>query len=51
MKLSDCKQLTVWQKSMDLTVEIYSLVKILPKEETYALSDQMQRYRVIKTIL
>ena len=43
MKLSDYKQLLVWQKSMDLTVEIYSLVKYLPKEETYALSDQMRR--------
>ena len=43
MKLSDYKQLIVWQKSMDLTVEIYSLVKYLPKEETYALSDQMRR--------
>ena len=43
MKLSDYKQLTVWQKSMDLTVEIYSLVKLLPKEETYGLSDQMRR--------
>ncbi|MCL2304002.1 MAG: four helix bundle protein [Planctomycetaceae bacterium] len=28
---------------MDLTVEIYRLVKKLPKEETYALSDQMRR--------
>ena len=28
---------------MDLTVEIYKLVKYLPSEETYALSDQMRR--------
>jgi four helix bundle protein len=28
---------------MDLTVEIYKLVKLLPKTETYALSDQMRR--------
>ena len=28
---------------MDLTVEVYRLVKFLPKEETYALSDQMRR--------
>ena len=28
---------------MDLTVEIYNLVKRLPREETYALSDQMRR--------
>ena len=28
---------------MDLVVEIYALVKLLPKEELYALSDQMRR--------
>ncbi len=33
MKLSDYKQLTVWQKSMDLTVEIYSLVKFCQKRK------------------
>jgi len=40
------KDLTIWQKSMDLTEEIYRLVKFLPKEETYALSDQMRRAAV-----
>jgi four helix bundle protein len=43
MKSSDYKQLKVWQKAMDLTIEIYKLVKLLPREETYALSDQMRR--------
>lgn len=37
------KDLVVWQKSMQLLVEIYRLVKFLPKTETYALSDQMRR--------
>lgn len=37
------KDLIVWQKAMDLTVEVYRLVKLLPREETYALSDQMRR--------
>lgn len=46
MKSSDYKQLKVWQKAMDLTVEIYGLVKHLPKEETYALSDQIRRAAV-----
>ena len=41
--MNDYKDLIVWQKSMDLTVEIYKLVKFLPKNETYALSDQMRR--------
>ena len=31
---------------MDLTTEIYKLVRLLPKEETYALSDQMRRSAV-----
>jgi four helix bundle protein len=35
--------LTIWQKSMDLVVLVYQLVKLLPKEETYALSDQLRR--------
>ncbi len=37
------KELIVWQKSMELVKEIYLLVKKLPKEETYALSDQIRR--------
>ena len=37
------KDFVVWQKSMDLAEEIYKLVKLLPKTETYALSDQMRR--------
>ena len=31
---------------MDLAVEIYRLVKFLPKEESYALSDQIRRAAV-----
>lgn len=41
--MQNYKDLIVWQKSMNLVVEIYKLVKLLPKEETYALSDQMRR--------
>ena len=43
MAYRNYKDLTVWQKAMDLTEEVYRLVKILPKEETYALSDQIRR--------
>lgn len=43
MKISDYRKLQVWQKAMELTLEVYALVKLLPKEETYALSDQMRR--------
>lgn len=37
------KELIVWQKAMCLTDEVYALARRLPKEETYALSDQMRR--------
>ncbi len=37
------KSLRVWQKSMELATKVYSLVKKLPPEERYALSDQMRR--------
>lgn len=40
------RDLIVWQKSMDMVEMVYSLVKLLPKEETYALSDQMRRAAV-----
>ena len=46
MKSSDFRNLKVWQKSMELTAEIYRLVKSLPKEESFALSDQMRRAAV-----
>ena len=38
--IKNYKDLLVWQKAMDLTVEVYRLVKFLPREETYALSDK-----------
>ena len=43
MYLQSYKEFMVWQKSIDLAVEVYRLVKILPKTETYTLSDQMRR--------
>lgn len=39
----EVKNLKAWQKAIDLNKEIYSLVEELPKNETYALSDQMRR--------
>ena len=46
MKSSEFRDLIVWQKAMDLAIEVYSLTKFLPKEETYALSDQLRRAAV-----
>ena len=37
------KELTVWQKSMQLVNEIYRITKKLPKSETYILISQMLR--------
>lgn len=37
------RELLVWQKAMRLVVAVYDLVRRLPKEENYGLSDQMRR--------
>lgn len=46
MPLCRFQDLIVWKKAMELTQETYRLVKILPPEERYALSDQMRRAAV-----
>lgn len=35
--------MTVWQKAMELSVEIYKLTKIFPKDEQFCLVNQMRR--------
>ena len=42
-EINNYRGLIVWKRAMELVVETYQLVKLLPKEETYALSDQMRR--------
>ena len=37
------KNLVVWQKSIDLVVEVYRLTKKFPSEELYSLTDQLKR--------
>ena len=44
--LQKYEDLIVWQKAMDLVVEVYKLAKLLPNEEIYALSSQMKRAAV-----
>lgn len=41
--IKDFRDLIVWQKAMELVAEVYRLVKRLPKEELFALSDQIRR--------
>ena len=37
------EQLKVWQKSHQLTLEIYKITKKFPKEEKFSLVDQIKR--------
>ena len=46
MKVRDFKELIVWQKAIDLTVEVYVIVNSFPKEELYGLTDQIKRASV-----
>lgn len=44
--MSSYKELIVWQKSYQLTLEIYSATKKFPKEELFGLISQMRRCAV-----
>ncbi len=46
MSVKTYQELLVWQKAMDLVAETYTLIRLLPREELYALSDQMRRAAV-----
>ncbi len=37
------EELIVWRKAIELAKEVYSLTKLLPKEEKYGLISQIQR--------
>lgn len=42
-KMSDYKDLNVWKKSIDFVEIVYKIVSSFPREEIYALSDQLKR--------
>ena len=44
--MANYKELVVWQKAMTLTEEVYRIVRYLPKEELFGLSEQMRRAAV-----
>lgn len=44
--VSSYQDLEIWKRSIYLVEQVYMLVKQLPREETYALSDQMRRAAV-----
>ena len=45
-RLEDYKDLIVWKRAMELTKEAYIVARKLPKEENYALADQIRRSAV-----
>ncbi len=46
MYIKSFKQLIVWQRAVELTIEIYKVTKKMPKCETYGLVSQMRRAAV-----
>ncbi len=46
MKIESYKNLIVWQKSMELVVEIYKTTDYFPREEVYGLTSQIRRSAV-----
>jgi four helix bundle protein len=46
MSIKSYRDLKVWQKSMDLVVESYKAVNLLPRNEVYSLATQIQRAAV-----
>ena len=44
--MNSYKDLVVWQKAIDLTIEIYSLTNLFPKEEMYGFVSQIRRSAV-----
>ncbi len=42
-KIESFEQLTVWQKSQDLAVTVYLVTKSFPKDELFAITNQLRR--------
>jgi len=41
--IKDYKELDVWQKSIELVIEIYDILTVIPLPEKYALVEQIRR--------
>jgi len=46
LKVTDCKEPKVWQRSSELTKEIYMITKRFPEDEKYGLTSQIRRAAV-----
>ncbi len=44
--MENYKDLIVWKRAMELVQAAYQIAKLLPKEESFALSDQIRRSAV-----
>jgi four helix bundle protein len=44
--MNSFKDLEIWQKSIDLSINIYQLTKSFPSEEKYGLISQLRRSAV-----
>ena len=44
--MSDYKELGVWTLSVQLSIDIYKLIRTFPKSEQFGLSDQIKRAAV-----
>jgi len=44
--MHNIKELKIWNKALDLTVEVYKATEKFPKEEKYGLTSQMRRAAV-----
>ena len=42
-EIKSYKDLLIWQKGIDIVVNLYQLLQDFPKEEIYALSGQLKR--------
>ncbi|HEY1009322.1 MAG TPA: four helix bundle protein, partial [Daejeonella sp.] len=41
--MQNYKELKVWEKAHQLTIRIYHITKVFPKEELYSLTNQLRR--------
>jgi four helix bundle protein len=44
--MHNIKELKIWNKAIDLTVDVYKATEKFPKEETYGLTSQIRRAAV-----
>ena len=42
-KFNDFRDMGIWQKSFNILIEVYNLIKKFPIDERYALADQLKR--------